>query len=185
MKLCVYRMRAQLFQVRTTLQTQQGVIKNDLSIAYFYTFITVEGHVVSLTDSHFIVVVDNCTGPLRTIRASEVTPKHQLSVAGRTVSLAHITYIELIGFYSPITLSGYLTVNNLSTSVYCDMWVSEAFLFRMNIYYVLSSQLACTTWASPSHHESFPIVLPCNEMAIWEGFPSVCSDDKWRITPDV
>ncbi|CAF1225898.1 unnamed protein product [Adineta ricciae] len=71
----------------------------------FYTFTTVEGHQIRLTDAHFIVVDRNDTGIL----------------LGRTVPLASIQYSQLLGFYSPIRLSGYLTVNNFSTSVYSDV----------------------------------------------------------------
>ncbi|CAF1332023.1 unnamed protein product [Rotaria sp. Silwood1] len=87
---------------------------------YFYTFTTIEGHTVSLTDSHFIVTVVNGENKIKIIRASEVTLKHQLIMAGRTIGLEKIVYSIHIGFYSPITLSGYLTVNNISTSVYVD-----------------------------------------------------------------
>ncbi|CAF1278499.1 unnamed protein product [Rotaria sordida] len=88
--------------------------------AYFYTFTTIEGHTVSLTDSHFIVAIAKGENKIKIICASEVTLEHQLIMAGRTIGLEKIVYSIRIGFYSPITLSGYLTVNNLSTSVYVD-----------------------------------------------------------------
>jgi hypothetical protein len=40
---------------------------------------------------------------------------------GRRIKLKKIIRAVRIGFYSPITLSGYLLVNNLSTSVYSDV----------------------------------------------------------------
>ncbi|CAF3763647.1 unnamed protein product [Rotaria sp. Silwood1] len=98
----------------------KSTLKNNLNIAYFYTFTTIEGHTISLTDSHFIVTVVNGENKIKIIRASEVTLKHQLIMAGRTIGLEKIVYSIRIGFYSPITLSGYLTVNNISTSVYVD-----------------------------------------------------------------
>ena len=83
-------------------------------------FITTEGHEVSLTSAHFIIAVAGTETRMKIIRASQVTLQHRLVVARRTVGLEKITYSERIGYYSPITLSGYLTVNNLSTSVYVD-----------------------------------------------------------------
>jgi hypothetical protein len=71
-----------------------------------------------LTGSHYIVVVANGEKDMKTICASEVTLEHKLIMAGRTIGLEKIVYSTRIGFYSPITFSGYLLVNNLSTSVY-------------------------------------------------------------------
>ncbi|CAF1027719.1 unnamed protein product [Adineta ricciae] len=87
----------------------------------FYTFTTVEGHQIRLTDAHFIVVDRNDTGSTETICAEDVNLAHHLVLLGRTVPLASIQYSQLLGFYSPIRLSGYLTVNNFSTSVYSDV----------------------------------------------------------------
>src|ERR1700722_1508011 len=95
----------------------RSTLKNNLNLDYFYTFTTIEGHTVSLSGAHFIVVVANDEKKMKIICASEVTLEHQLIMAGRTIGLEKIVYSERIGFYSPITLSGYLTVNNLSTSV--------------------------------------------------------------------
>lgn len=94
--------------------------KHYFNIAYFYTFTTIEGHTISLTDSHYIIAVTNNEKQMKIIRASKVTLEHQLIMLGRTIRLEKIVYSERIGFYSPITLSGYLFVNNISTSVYVD-----------------------------------------------------------------
>ncbi|CAF4975039.1 unnamed protein product [Rotaria sp. Silwood1] len=116
-------------RVWTISNDGKGLIKDEIILiphagptipTYFYTFTTIEGHTISLTDSHFIVTVVNGENKIKIIRASEVTLKHQLIMAGRTIGLEKIVYSIRIGFYSPITLSGYLTVNNISTSVYVD-----------------------------------------------------------------
>ena len=73
---------------------------------------------------------------MKIIRASQVTLQHRLVIAGRTVGLEKITYTERIGFYSPITLSGYLTVNNVSTSVYVDWWVASSLLPCLPILFI-------------------------------------------------
>ena len=62
--------------------------------------------------------------------------QHRLVIAGRTVGLKKITYSERIGFYSPITLSGYLTVNNVSTSLYVDWWVASSPLPCLPILFI-------------------------------------------------
>ncbi|CAF0839268.1 unnamed protein product [Adineta steineri] len=83
---------------------------------YFYTFITNEGHEVSLTDLHYIVIFDSSINKMDTICASQVTLHHRLVMLGRTIAIEKIIYSKRIGFSSPVTLSGYLLVNNLSTS---------------------------------------------------------------------
>lgn len=95
-------------------------IEKSFHIAYFYTFKTIEGHTISLTRSHFIVVMGKNENKMKIISASEVTREHQLIMHNRTIDIEKIIYSERNGFYSPITSSGYLTVNNLSTSVYAD-----------------------------------------------------------------
>jgi len=67
-----------------------------------------------------LYVFTNNEKSMKTIRASRVTLEHQLIMVGRTIGLEKIVYSQRISFYSPITLSGYLLVNNLSTSVYVD-----------------------------------------------------------------
>ena len=73
----------------------------------FYTFETEQGYHLSLTEIKFL-------------RASKVTQKHRLLMFNQTIPIKTITYKPLIGYYSPITLSGYLFVNNISASCYSD-----------------------------------------------------------------
>ncbi len=96
-------------------------LKKKFYIAYFYTFTTIEGHTVSMTESHYIVVVTKDEKKMKIITASRVTLEHQLIMVGRTIGLEKIVYSERIGFYLPFTFSGYLLVNNLSTSVYAEL----------------------------------------------------------------
>lgn len=71
-----------------------------------------------MTDTHYIFVVIDNDKDMKIIRALDVTLKHRLIMLGRSIALKKIVRSIRIGFYSPITLSGYLLVNNLSTSVY-------------------------------------------------------------------
>ncbi|CAF1127166.1 unnamed protein product [Rotaria magnacalcarata] len=90
------------------------------SLDVFYSFETVEGDSVSLTGSHnIVVVVAGETQPIF-LRASKVTLKHRLVMFNRTIGLRNIMVSRRIGFYSPLTLTGYLLVNGISTSVYAD-----------------------------------------------------------------
>jgi hypothetical protein len=74
-----------------------------------------------LTDVHFLVVIDKDENKMKMKPASQVTLEDQLLMLGRRIKLKKIIRAVRIGFYSPITLSGYLLVNNLSTSVYSDV----------------------------------------------------------------
>jgi hypothetical protein len=74
-----------------------------------------------MTESHYIVVVTKDEKKMKIITASRVTLEHQLIMVGRTIGLEKIVYSERIGFYLPFTFSGYLLVNNLSTSVYAEL----------------------------------------------------------------
>ena len=89
-----------------------------MHIAYFNTFTTTEGHTISITDTHYIVAVTDDDRQIQLIRALDVTLDHRLIMLNRTIALKKIVYSVRVGYYSPITLSGYLLVNNLSTSVY-------------------------------------------------------------------
>ena len=91
------------------------------NLAEFYTFTTVENQTISLTNAHFLVIFDSQDKQMKTISASRVTLKHRLVMINRTIGLKQIEIVQRIGFYSPITISGYLLVNNLSTSVYSDL----------------------------------------------------------------
>lgn len=97
------------------------ICKNNCDLAYFYTFTTTKGDRISLTDSHYILVYDQDEKNMKFLPASKVTLTHQLIMKNRTISMKKIVYSVHIGFYSPITLSGYLLVNNLSTSVYSEV----------------------------------------------------------------
>ncbi len=66
------------------------------------------------------MIVANGKKKMKTICASKVTLEDQLVMVGRTIGLEKIVYSKRIGFYSPLTISGYLLVNNLSTSTYVD-----------------------------------------------------------------
>ena len=55
---------------------------------------TIDGHTISLTDSHFIVVIPKGVKNVKIIPASDVTLEHQLVVAGQAMDLLKITYIE-------------------------------------------------------------------------------------------
>ncbi len=90
-------------------------------IVDFYTFTTIEGHTISLSDAHYIVVVANGEKQMKILSASKVTLEHRLVMVNRTIGLEKIEYSKRIGFYSPLTLTGYLLVNNLSTSVYAEL----------------------------------------------------------------
>lgn len=68
-----------------------------------------------------MVVIDSHDKQIKTIAASKVTLENQLLTVGQTVNITNIVYTQRIGYYAPITLSGYLLVNNISTSVYSDM----------------------------------------------------------------
>ncbi|UJR12604.1 hypothetical protein I4U23_016779 [Adineta vaga] len=54
---------------------------------YFYTFTTIEGHTISLTDADYIVVATNDKINMEIIHASKVTLNHKLIMAGRRISL--------------------------------------------------------------------------------------------------
>ena len=83
---------------------------------------------VSLTDSHFIWTISDDEKTIHTKPAAAITLKHRLIKFSRSVQLAKITYSQKVGYYSPITISGSLTVSNLSTSVYVD-WYDSLMIF--------------------------------------------------------
>ena len=86
----------------------------------FYTFKTKEGYEVSLTATHNILVYVPEQDRIEFLRASKVTLKHRLIMLGRKVEIESISMNLYIGYYSPLTLSSYLFVNNISTSVFSD-----------------------------------------------------------------
>jgi hypothetical protein len=86
----------------------------------FYTITTVEGHSVSLTGTHILPVFVPEENKRIFLRASKVTLKHHLILLGRTIKIENIRINQRIGFNSPLTLSSYLFVNNISTFVFTD-----------------------------------------------------------------
>ena len=89
----------------------------------FYTFKTKEGHEVSLTSTHNIYVYIPEKDQVEHLRASSVTMNHRLIMHGRKVEIESITINARDGYFSPLTLSSYLYVNNISTSVFSDRYV--------------------------------------------------------------
>ena len=89
----------------------------------FYTFKTKEGPEVSLTSTHNIFVYVPEKDQVQHLRASSVTMNHRLIMHGRRVEIESITMNARDGYYSPLTLSSYLYVNNISTSVFSDRYV--------------------------------------------------------------
>ena len=89
-------------------------------IAIFYTITTTEGHSVSLTGTHILPVFNPEEDKTIFLRASKVTRKHHLILLGRTIKIENIKINQRLGFSSPLTMSSYLFVNNISTSVFTD-----------------------------------------------------------------
>ena len=91
-------------------------------VALFYTFHTEDGYEVSLTETHNILVYLSNDDRIDFLRASRVTLEHQLIMFNRKVKILNITQNIRNGYYSPLTLSSYLLVNNISTSVFADSY---------------------------------------------------------------
>lgn len=94
-----------------------------LFLALFYTFKTTDGYVLSLTATHNILVYLPKEDRIEYLRASKVTLEHQLIMHERKVSIEEISQNIRNGYYSPLTLSSYLLVNNISASVFADRYV--------------------------------------------------------------
>ena len=90
----------------------------DALLALFYTFHTIDGQHVSLTGRHNIPVFVDDTQQRIFLPASKVTSKHRLIMHNRHAEIVKITKEIRVGFYSPLTMSSYLFVNNISTSVF-------------------------------------------------------------------
>ncbi|CAF1604387.1 unnamed protein product [Adineta ricciae] len=86
--------------------------------ALFYTFQTTNGLEVSLTGAHYIPVLMDELNKTEHIPASKVTLKHQLILLGKTIPIKSIRTTIRYGFYSPLSLSSYLFVNNITTLVF-------------------------------------------------------------------
>ncbi|CAF1033380.1 unnamed protein product [Adineta steineri] len=63
-------------------------------------------------------VFDTIENKIKIKRASLVTMQDRLIMFGKTVEITNILITINQGFYSPLTLSSYLMVNNVSTSVF-------------------------------------------------------------------
>jgi hypothetical protein len=94
--------------------------KNFFVLALFYTFETNEGNEFSLTATHALPVFDPDENQIKIISAAKVTLKHRLFMLNRTVEIKTITFNQRIGYYAPLTLTGYLLVNNISASCFLD-----------------------------------------------------------------
>lgn len=85
----------------------------------FYTFTTQSGNEVSLTATHMIPII-NGNKNIEIIRAENVQLTDRLMMFNETVEIKNISKTIKQGYYSPLTLTGYLLVNNISTSIYSD-----------------------------------------------------------------
>lgn len=88
----------------------------------FYTFKTKEGYEISLTGTHNILVYLLHEDRIDYLRASKVTLEHQLIMFNKKVKIENITQNIRYGYYAPLTLTSYLLVNNISTSVFTDSY---------------------------------------------------------------
>jgi hypothetical protein len=94
----------------------------NIFLVLFYIFKTKEGHQLSLTGNHIILVYVWEENRTEFIRVSKVTLKHRLIMYGRTIEIESISLNSLVGYYAPLTLTSYLFVNNISTSVFTDRY---------------------------------------------------------------
>jgi len=94
--------------------------------AMFFKFETIDGHEVSLTGSHNIPIYDRKEKRLKVIRSSDVTIHDQLIIRGRKIALKNITTHSAQGFYSPLTMTSYLMVNDILTHVFSDNYKVSA-----------------------------------------------------------
>jgi hypothetical protein len=105
-------------------------------LGLFYTFKTKQRYEVSLTSAHNIPVFVPEKNKIEFLPASKVTLKHRLIMFGANVEIENISLTARQGFYSPLTLSGYLFVNNISTSVFSDRYLFQ-FIFLKNLKFFL------------------------------------------------
>lgn len=83
-------------------------------------FQTVDGHEVSLTGAHNIPIYDPFEKRVKIVQSQAVKLRDQLIMQGRKIGLRNITTHIQQGFYSPLTLSSYLMVNDILTHVFSD-----------------------------------------------------------------
>lgn len=91
-----------------------------MDAATFYVIKSTLGHYLHITDRHTIPVFDTKDNQTKIIRASQVTIQHYLFTLDGKIPIASIVLENHRGFYSPLTLTGYLLVNNISTSIFSD-----------------------------------------------------------------
>ena len=89
-------------------------------VALFYTFEMADGNELSLAATHTLPVYDPEDKQIKFLRAAKVTTKHRLFMLDQMMEIRNITYNQRFGFFSPLTLSGYLMVNNISASCFSD-----------------------------------------------------------------
>jgi hypothetical protein len=106
-----------------------------LILAFFYTFKTKEGYEVSLTPTHNIPVFISEENEIKFLPASKVTLKHRLIMFGQKVEMKNISTNSRQGYYAPLTLSGYLLVNNISTSIFSNRYVFRFILKKSQILF--------------------------------------------------
>ncbi|CAF1540671.1 unnamed protein product, partial [Adineta steineri] len=114
--------------------------------ASFYTFKTIEGYEVSLTDRHNIPVFDSKENQIKIKRSSLVRQEDYLLMYNRKIKIENISINTRIGFYSPLTLTGYLLVNNISTSVFSDSYKTSSNTIQLGflpirLYYRLARMI--------------------------------------------
>ena len=89
-------------------------------LAKFYTMTLVDGNELSLTDRHYIPIFHVNESRIQMIRSADVAAGDQLLMYEKAVAVKKILISFRPGFYSPLTLSGHLMVNNVSTSIFSD-----------------------------------------------------------------
>ncbi len=82
-----------------------------------------------MTGTHNIPVFFPEENEIKFLRASKVTMKHRLIMFARKVEIETISINIRIGYYSPLTLTGYLFVNNISTSIFSDRYLFYFIIF--------------------------------------------------------
>jgi hypothetical protein len=86
----------------------------------FLTITSTESNQVSLASHDTIPVINTETNTGQIIYASQGTLKHRLITWNRTIAIESIVIDTFMGCYSPLTLSGYVFINNISTSPFPD-----------------------------------------------------------------
>lgn len=88
--------------------------------ATFYVIKSTIGHYLHVTNRHTLPVFDTEDNQTKIIRASQVTIKHYIFTLDGKIPIESIALENQRGFYSPLTLTGFLLVNNISTSIFSD-----------------------------------------------------------------